>query len=98
MNKIIIYRCDGERKTLYRLEPVRDQGYLTPDGDQYFAPSTVTNTPLEVELPEGIEVAEAVDGSLALWAGGIRLELIGSSDERIAATDGTTSYPLKLIR
>ena len=98
MKKAIIYRYDGERKTLYRLEPVRDQGYLTPDGDQYFAPSTATNTPLEVELPEGVEVAEAADGSLALWAGDTRLEIYGDSDETIRASDGKDSYPLRVLR
>lgn len=98
MKKAIIYRYDGERKTLYRLEPVRDQGYITPDGDQYYAPSTATNTPLVVELPEGVLVAEAADGSLALWAGDRRLEIIGDSDETIEAYDGKNSYPLRFIR
>ena len=98
MKEAIIYRYDGERKTLYRLEPVRDQGYITPDGDQYYAPSTATNTSLVVELPEGGEVAEAADGSLALWAGDRRLEIIGDSDETIRASDGKDSYPLRVLR
>lgn len=98
MKEAIIYRYDGERKKLYRLEPVRDQGYITPDGDQYYAPSTATNTPLVVELPERVEVAEAADGSLALWAGNSRLEILGDSDDTIRASDGKDSYPLRVLR
>jgi hypothetical protein len=98
MKKAIIYRYDGERKTLYRLEPVRDQGYIMPDGEQYFAPSTATNTPLEVELPEGVEVAEAADGSLALWAGNSRLEIIDDDNDSVTVTDGSNQYKAKILR
>lgn len=98
MKEAIIYRYDGERKTLYLLEPVRDQGYITPDGDQYYAPSTVTNNPLVVELPEGLEISEDACGALALWAGDRRLEIVGDSDETIEAYDGKDFYPLRFIR
>lgn len=98
MKEAIIYRYDGERKTLYRLEPVRDQGYITPDGDQYYAPSTATNTPLVVELPEGLEIAKDAYSTLALWAGDRRLEIFGDSDETIEAYDGKDFYPLRFVR
>lgn len=98
MKEAIIYRYDGERKTLYLLDPVRDQGYITPDGEQYYAPSTATNTPLVVELPEGLEISEDACGTLALWAGDRRLEIVGDSDDTIRASDGKDSYPLRVLR
>lgn len=98
MREAIIYRYDGERKTLYRLEPVRDQGYIAPDGNQYYAPSTAANTPLVVELPEELEISEDACGALALWAGDRRLEIVGDSDETIEAYDGKDFYHLRFIR
>ena len=86
-----------DERAVYLMGPVAAPMWPDEDGNAVIAADHEWQDPIEVDLPEGVRLAEG-DAGADLWAGDTCLKVIREQGGYIIATDGINDYKVKMLR